>query len=89
MSAVYKRAVKKLGLQGADSCERDRLAIYILSISNSVKDANQMLDRAVRMYQRDAPYLGYRLGLGDALATQFRSCLTSDAGFPRRISNDS
>ena len=72
MAAVYASAVKELGLEKADSGERDRLAVYILSICNSFKDPNQMLDRAVRMYQRDAPYIGHRLGLGAALASQFK-----------------
>jgi|SRR5690242_3522140 hypothetical protein len=79
MAAVYRNAVKELGLQKADSCERDRLALYILSIGKSFEDANRLLDRAVRMYQRGAPFLGYRPGIGDALDNQFRSCRSRDA----------
>ena len=80
MSAVYRNAVKELGLEKADSCERDRLALYILSIGKSVKDENRMLDRVVRMYQRSAPYLARRHGLGDALATQFKPSGLKKAG---------
>jgi hypothetical protein len=83
MAAVYTNAVKELGLEKADSCERDRLALYILSIGKSLENANRLLDRAVRMYQRGAPFLGYRPGIGDALKNQFRSCRSRDAAVRR------
>ena len=51
MTAVYERAVQELNLERAPGYERDRLAVYVLSIGN-IQDPNRMLDRAVRMYHR-------------------------------------
>ncbi len=53
MTAVYERAVQELNLERAPGYERDRLAVYVLSIGN-IQDPNRMLDRAVRMYHRVA-----------------------------------
>ena len=39
-------------LERAPVHERDRLAVYILSIGNILQDPSRMLDRAVRMYHR-------------------------------------
>jgi hypothetical protein len=54
MTDVYKRAVQELDLSRAPAHERDRLAVYILSIGK-LDDPHRMLDRAVRMYHRLAP----------------------------------
>jgi hypothetical protein len=54
MTAVYNRAVQELKLERAPTHERDRLAVYILPIGNTLHDPNRMLDRAVRMYHRTA-----------------------------------
>jgi hypothetical protein len=53
MTAVYERAVQELNLERSPGHERDRLALYVLSIGN-IQDPNRMLDRAVRMYHRVA-----------------------------------
>ena len=53
LTAVYDRAVQELNLERAPGHERDRLAVYVLSIGN-IQDPNRMLDRAVRMYHRVA-----------------------------------
>ena len=52
MTAVYERAVQELNLERAPGHERDRLAVYVLSIGN-IQDPNQMLDRAVRYLTED------------------------------------
>ena len=62
MTAVYERAVQELNLERAPGHERDRLAVYVLSIGN-IQDPNRMLDRAVRMYHRVARLDGPTLSL--------------------------
>ena len=59
MTDVYKRAVQELKLDRAPARERDRLAVYILSVGNTLDDPHRMLDRAVRMYRRAATLDGF------------------------------
>jgi len=54
MTDVYRRAVQELKLERAPERERDRLAVYILSVGNTLDDTHRMLDRVVRMYRRAA-----------------------------------
>ena len=58
MTDVDRRAVQERKLDRAPTCERDRLAVYILSLGNSLDDPHRMLDRVVRMHRRVAPREG-------------------------------
>jgi hypothetical protein len=69
MTDVYRRAVQELKLDRAPAQERDRLAIYIFSIGNTLDNPHRMLDRAVRMYLRTAPLDGLSISPQNNSAT--------------------
>ena len=77
MTAVYERAVQELNLERAPGHERDRLAVYVLSIGN-IQDPNRMLDRAVRMYHRVATLDGPPSRWSSPLSPSNRTSSTSE-----------
>jgi hypothetical protein len=55
MTIVLARATKELNLAGAPTCEKERLAACILSIGNTYRDVNRLLEKSVRIYLRSRP----------------------------------
>jgi hypothetical protein len=52
MTAVLERASRELGLASLPASEKERLAVCILSIGNTYKDVNRLLEKSVRLYLR-------------------------------------
>lgn len=52
MTIVLERASKELGLAGLPASEKERLAVCILSVGNTYKDINRLLEKSVRLYLR-------------------------------------